>query len=73
MPARFLVRATSEPRAHAHPAPDARSPEDAALLFVERWLPAAEDGEVSVAVVDCERGVEQCFRIHLEDGSIAPC
>ncbi len=73
MSARFLVRATAEPRAHAHPAPDAETALDAALLFTERWLPEADAGEVSVTVIDCETGGEQCFRINLADHASAPC
>ncbi|HTI68143.1 MAG TPA: DUF5961 family protein [Caulobacteraceae bacterium] len=73
MPAPFTARATADVRAHAHPVPDASSPLEAALLFVERWMPESVEGEVSITVTDTETGYQQCFRIDLDDGSAAPC
>jgi hypothetical protein len=73
MAAPFIARASDAPRAHAHPVPDAETPLEAALLFVERW--AALDGaeEVAVTVIDCETGREQCFRIDLGSHTAGPC
>lgn len=73
MPARFTARATADTRAHAHPASDADTALEAALLFVERWLPDSADGEVSVTVVDEDTGHQQCFRIDLDQGTAGPC
>jgi hypothetical protein len=73
MPVPFTARATGDTRAHAHPVPDADSALEAALLFIERWLPESVEGEVSVTVVDGETGHQQCFRIDLDDGSSQPC
>ncbi|OYX33097.1 MAG: hypothetical protein B7Y99_07740 [Caulobacterales bacterium 32-69-10] len=69
----FIAHATGDTRAHAHPMPDASTPLEAALLFVERWLPDSVDGEVSVTVVECETGRQACFRIDLDEGSAGPC
>jgi hypothetical protein len=73
MPAPFIAHATQDARSHAHPMPDASTALEAALLFVERWLPDSVDGEVSVTVIECETGRQACFRIDLDDGSSAPC
>jgi hypothetical protein len=73
MAAPFVVRATDDPRAHAHPVPEADSALEAALLFAERWLAHAEAEEVSVTVVECETGREQCFRIDLGAHTAGPC
>jgi hypothetical protein len=73
MSAPFTARATADARSHAHPVPDASSALEAALLFVERWLPDLADGEVSVTVVDGETGHQQCFRVNIDDGSTATC
>lgn len=69
----FTARATNDARAHAHPVPDAGSAMEAAILFAERWLPDAVDGEVQVTVTDCGTGHEQCFRIDLGEGEAGPC
>ena len=73
MPARFLARATHEPRGHAVAALAAEDALHAAILFAERHPTAGDDGEIQIAVVDCETGAEQCFRIYLDDGSAEPC
>jgi hypothetical protein len=73
MPAAFIAFPTDQGRAHAHPAPDAETPLEAALLYVERWLPDTVEGTVSVTVLECETGRQDCFRIDLDDGSAAAC
>ena len=70
MPA-FLVRATDDDRAFAHPAPEAASALEAAIAFAEHW-PGLR-GEVAVTVIDGETGHQQCFRIDLADHTAAPC
>jgi hypothetical protein len=69
----YTARATGDPRAQAHPVPEAGTAVEAALLFVEKWLPDADDGSVSVIVTEGETGCEHCFRIDLDEGSAAPC
>ena len=69
----FVARATYDARVHGHPVPDAETPIEAAILFAERWMPDAVDGEVQVTVTDRETGREQCFRIDLSEGDIGPC
>ena len=67
---RYSAYDNSEARHHAHTV-DASGFLDAALTYVERWGGAHE--QVSVTVVDCETGEQQCFRIDLEAGEAAPC
>ncbi|HYE47859.1 MAG TPA: DUF5961 family protein [Caulobacter sp.] len=48
--------------------------EDAALAFVDRWHPPAdESGEVTLLVADCETGRQVCLRVDLDEGSTAAC
>lgn len=68
---RFSAYSNLESRSHAHSVPDATDFMDAAVLFAERW--ASTDGEVSVTVVDCDTGEQQCFHIDLGSGEAAPC
>jgi hypothetical protein len=68
---RFSAHCTDEARVHAHAVPEAASFLDAAVMFAERWT-SGED-EVSVTVVDCETGEQQCFRIDLDSGDAKPC
>ena len=51
---------------------DATSFHDAAVAFAERQG-AADEGELSVIVKDCETGEEQCFVVHLDNGEAEPC
>ncbi len=67
----FLAHCTGDACAHVHALPDAESFLDAAVLFAERW--SSGEGEVSVTVTDRETGEQQCFRIDLEAGEVAPC
>lgn len=69
----FTAHASADGQVHAHPVPDASSPVEAAILFAERWLPEAIDGEVQITVREVETGREQCFRIDLGEGSAGPC
>lgn len=73
MTAAFIAYSTEQGCAHAHPAPEADSALEAALEYVERWLPDTAHGEVTVTVVERETGRQQCFRIDLDDGSAAVC
>ena len=69
----FCVRALHEARGHAHEVQGA-SFEEAVLAFIEDWHPAPDDeGEVSLVVRDQGTGREQCFRIDIGAGEIAPC
>lgn len=72
-PRRFLVHPCHE-RAEGHVVADASDFHEAALIFVERWGPAADaEDEVSLIVCDCETGRQECFRIDLGTGEAAPC
>lgn len=68
---RYAAYDNADARHHAHTIPEADGFLDAAVTFVERW--ASDADEVSVTVVDCETGEQQCFRIDLADGEAAPC
>jgi hypothetical protein len=69
----FCVRVLHEARSHAHEVQGA-SFEEAALAFVEDWHPAPDDeGDVSLVVRDQLTGREQCFRIDIGAGEVAPC
>jgi hypothetical protein len=61
-----------ESRGEGHMVPDAATPHEAALAFLEHWAPA-NDGEVSVIVKDCETGRQECFRLDVDSGDVAPC
>jgi hypothetical protein len=72
-PRRFSAHAANESRQRTCDLVG-QSFEDAALAFVERWHPQAdEDGEVEVMVTDCETGERHCFRIDVGSGEAAPC
>jgi len=68
---RFSAYATDETRCRAHTVSEAADFVGAAIAFAERW--GAVDGEVSVTVVDCDTGEQQCFHIDLATGETAPC
>jgi hypothetical protein len=68
---RFSAYANDESRSQAHLLPDATGFLDAAVMFAERWT--STHGEVSVTVVACDTGEQQCFRIDLDAGEVAPC
>ena len=69
----FHVHARHEGRDRSHRV-EAKSFEEAAIGFVERWHPAqTEDGAVSVLVADGDLGVEHCFTVHLDEGDAQPC
>jgi hypothetical protein len=70
---RFAVHGHAEAPSRAHVVEGA-SFEDAALRFVEAFHPPPEaDDAVSLIVVDCADGRQQCFRIDLATGETAPC
>ena len=69
----FHVHARHEGRDRSHRV-EAKSFEEAAIGFVERWHPAeTEDGAVSVLVTEGGVGVEHCFTVHLDEGDAQPC
>ena len=70
-PRHFSAYCTDESRGRAHAVPEATDFLDAAITFAERW--SSDHGEVSVTVVDCDTGEQQCFRIDLDAGEAAPC
>ena len=70
-PHRFHVH-PCENRGEGHMVPAASSAEEAALVFLEHWSPA-DGSEVSVIVKDCDTGRQQCFRLDLTSGEVAPC
>jgi hypothetical protein len=71
--ARFSAYAAEEGAHHRH-ATTAASFEAAALEFVENWHPAAWTAdELTVIVVDCESGCEQCFTVDIGAGAVKPC
>ena len=70
---RFSVHPANEGHRHSHVV-EGRSFEDAAMAFVEIWRPPVDaDGDVAVIVLDTESGVQQCFRIDVENGEAGPC
>ena len=70
---RFSVHGVEDAPSHGHLV-DGLSFEDAALHHLEdRHVEAADDGEVSLFVEDCDSGERQCFRIDLSTGETAPC
>ena len=69
----FHVHARHEGRVHGHRR-EAKSFEEAAIGFVERWHPAqTDDGAVSVLVAEGDTGAEHCFTVHLDEGDVSPC
>jgi hypothetical protein len=67
----YCVHAVHDKRAHEV---QGASFEEAALAFIEDWHPAPDDeGDVSLVVRDQLTGREQCFRIDLGAGEVAPC
>lgn len=74
-PGRFYAYPTEAGPCAGHKVPTAETFTDAAIGFLECWGP--QDGvaadEVSVTIVDCETGEEQCFRIELASGAARPC
>ena len=48
---------------------------EAALLFLDRWGPDAEDdeAEVRVVVADALTGERQCFAIEISTGKVESC
>ena len=69
MPA-FRARSSDDARASARPVPEATHALEAAILFAEAW---PGSGELRITVTDGQTGHEQCFRIDLEDHTVAPC
>ncbi len=73
-PGRFYAYATNEGPCSGHKVQDADTFTDAAIGFLECWGLADEAAEeVSVTVIDCERGEEQCFRIAVAAGAMWAC
>jgi len=68
---RFSAYSTDETRCRAHAVADAADFVEAAIAFAERW--GSGEGEVSVTVVDCDTGEQQCFQIDLATGETGPC
>lgn len=69
----FHVHARNEGRDHSHRV-EAKSFEEAAIGFVERWHCAQTDeGAVSVLVAEGDTGSEHCFTVHLDEGDASPC
>ena len=69
----FHVHARHEGRERSHRV-EAKSFEEAAIGFVERWYPAeTDDGAVSVLVAESDIGAEHCFTVHLDEGDASPC
>lgn len=73
-PGRFCAYAVDEGPRLVHATPEARSFEEAALLFTEVWHPAADDqGEVAIMVVDKETGAQRCYTVDIGSGEAEPC
>lgn len=74
-PGRFYAYPTPAGPCAGHKVPAAESFTEAAIGFLECWGPEDEDAsdEVSVTVIDCESGEEQCFTIALATGVTRPC
>ena len=72
---RFFAHLRDDERCKAQAVPHADSPLEAAILFLENWLPegASEDEGVAVIVEDCETGRQMCFTVDLADGKAEPC
>ena len=69
----YHVHARHEGRDSSHRV-EAKSFEEAAIGFVERWHPAqTDDGAVSVLVAEGDTGAEHCFTVHLDEGDASPC
>lgn len=68
----YFVRPRDDAR-HGHVV-EAGSFEEAAVAFVERWSPAADqEGDVALIVRDRDDGRELCLRLDLDSGEAAPC
>lgn len=72
-PGRFYAYPTDEGPCSGQKVPEAESFTDAAIGFLECWGPNDGQEEVSVTVIDCETGAEECFRIALATGAVRPC
>jgi hypothetical protein len=74
-PGRFYAYATDEGPCSGHKVPEAERFTDAAIGFLECWGPDDDAGQedVSVTVIDCETGAEECFRIAVATGAMRPC
>jgi hypothetical protein len=71
---RFYAYATNEGPCSGHKVQDADTFTEAAIGFLECWGPGDEAAEeVSVTVIDCETGEEQCFRIAVATGAMRAC
>lgn len=74
MSSTYCVHARDEGRHRAHEV-QAESAADAAIVFVERWLPEAalEAGEISVVVEEAGSGERHCLTIDLGTGEAEAC
>lgn len=71
---RYVAHSVADHGHASHLVPEAASFVDAAVLYTERWHPAAtEDGVMTVTVTDCDSGEQHCFAIDVDSGEIGPC
>lgn len=72
---RFYAYLRDEARDSCHVVPDADTFEDAAMLYVERWAPAAAaaSADLSVVVIEPATGERRCFTLDMATGDAGPC